>query len=393
MMVSKSKKNFDVAPAGMKIMNPSLYRQPWTNGVRNPRFKHPNLASNLVFYETSPNMRDVQESQFKTTTHLMHSLGNSKFNVVKPIKREFMVNGNVAERLTRENTKNLKNKSSFELSHSRKAVDTSVDAYSKRNSSMIVQEVSQQPKTPVNIWRYKDSPYSKHEHAGKARPQTAKVKDANVLKQARDTHKAFMEHMKDPSEQQKSPRFPENGHAKPQTNGNFDGTFGPRAQKQQVASPRANGHRQSTDEDVQPSDYRNVVPKTPIKINHSKFATARSPEIVKPEPNSDYHTVILDLQEPAYESKTIRNYSTNDDEYLFDRNLEREEQERHRRFVTNLRRDMRGHQFVQPEDTQKDKIYDQSNERTNGVTLEFSGDPMLKVHTQRRQNRDVLTTR
>lgn len=393
MVVSKSKKSFDVAPAGVKIMNPSLYRQPWANGVKNPRFKHPNLASNLVFYETSPNMRDIQEKQFMTTSNLMHSLGGSKFSFVQPIKREFMVNGNVAERLTRENTKNLKNTSSFELSHSRKAVDTSVDAYSKRNSSMIVQEVTNQPKTPVSIWRYKDSPYNKHENGGKVRPQTAKVKDVNVLKQARDTHKAFMDNMKSPVEQAQSPRFLENGHVKLSTKDKFDGTFGPRAQKQQIASPKANGHRQSTDEDVQPSNYRSVVPKTPVKVNHLKFATAMSPEVKKPEDRSDYHTIVLDLQEPAHEAKTIRTYNTNEDEYLFDKNLERQEQERHKRFVTNLRRDMRGHQFVYPEDPHKERIYDQSNERTNGVTLEFSGDPMLTVHTKRKHNRDALTTR
>ena len=61
--------------AGVRCMNKSLYNKPMSDGIKNKRFKHPNLQSNLVFYETSPNMRDVESSRFTTTANLMHSFG------------------------------------------------------------------------------------------------------------------------------------------------------------------------------------------------------------------------------------------------------------------------------------------------------------------------------
>lgn len=108
---TRHKSNLDITAAGVQRMNSSLYSQPWTQGKRNNKFKHPNLQSNLVFYETSPNMRDVEENRFQSTSRLMHSLGSSKFTVMHPDSRKFLINGKIAERITRQNNSNVKNRS------------------------------------------------------------------------------------------------------------------------------------------------------------------------------------------------------------------------------------------------------------------------------------------
>jgi hypothetical protein len=44
-------------------------------------------------------------------------------------------------------------------------------------------------------------------------------------------------------------------------------------------------------------------------------------------------------------------------------------------------------------DKRKSSYYDSTTENTNGVTIQFSGDPMLKAHQKRGKIRDQLTER
>lgn len=110
------------------------------------------------------------------------------------------------------------------------------------------------------------------------------------------------------------------------------------------------------------------------------------------------NAVVIDLQDVIPPPQTNRNYHTNDDYSMsgysdaFERHLERQEQERHKRYVLNLRKDMK----LQPtynEDPNKEIMYDQSNELTNGVTIQLSGDPMLSLHTKRTKIREQLKTK
>lgn len=44
-------------------------------------------------------------------------------------------------------------------------------------------------------------------------------------------------------------------------------------------------------------------------------------------------------------------------------------------------------------DKRKLSYYDRTTENTNGVTIQFSGDPIMKAHQKRGKNRDALTER
>jgi len=81
-MLQRYKSNSNIVSAGVRNMNPTLYSKPWREGTKNKKFRHPNLQSNAVFYNTSPNMRGVEENRFTTTSKLMQSFGRVNNNPI-----------------------------------------------------------------------------------------------------------------------------------------------------------------------------------------------------------------------------------------------------------------------------------------------------------------------
>ena len=270
-IVKASKRNeFDVMAAGVQRMNPTLYSQPWRNGHKNEKFKHPNLASNVVFYETSPNMKNIgrnkstqnlrNESQFLTTSQLMNTIADEKFTTENPMIRSFMMNGKISERFTRKNNSNFKNKSSFLLSHDGRVKEISASQQSKRNRSFI-QEVEEAPRGHINIWRYKDSPYGKNKE--ETRPQTAKnatSQDLNLFRKVRKVQKAALD-VSPPPDKKEDRRINDTLPSKPR---NFD---------TEKADPKPIQEVDQTkfDSEVPPSTEMVVVPETPKKKENPVF--------------------------------------------------------------------------------------------------------------------------
>jgi hypothetical protein len=275
-MKAAKRNEIDIMAAGVQRMNPTLYSQPWKNGSKNQKFKHPNLASNIVFYETTPNMKNIgrnkstqnlrNESQFLTTSQIMSSLANDKFSTENPMIRSFMINGKVSERFTRKNNSNFKNNSSFMLSHDGRAKEISVNHQNKRNKSFI-QEVEEPPRGHINIWRYKDSPYGKTKE--ETRPQTAKnatSEDLNLFRKVRKVQKAAFDVSPQPDNREEL-QVNDTFSSKPK---NF--------QTVQVESkPIQKVDESKFDSEVPPSAEMVVVPETPRKKQNPDFE------------NHDYH--------------------------------------------------------------------------------------------------------
>ena len=159
-LFSKKNKNLEELAAGVPRMNSTLYSVPRKGSSKNPVFKHPSLVSNIVFYSTNFNAKNKVKDQYVTTNSLMHSQVKRSTSPYDSEHRSFMVNGHVAERLTRLNTSNCKNSSTFQLWYSKKELDNSMDGSRPRDKSF-VKEVTNIPQSSVNIWKYKDSPFGK----------------------------------------------------------------------------------------------------------------------------------------------------------------------------------------------------------------------------------------
>ena len=61
--------------------------------------------------------------------------------------------------------------------------------------------------------------------------------------------------------------------------------------------------------------------------------------------------------------------------------------------MTNYRKEMQIDPRKYEVDKRKSSYYDRTTENTNGVTIQFSGDPMMKAHQKRGKAREVLTER
>ena len=335
-------------------MNPSLYSKPWKKGLRNPKFKHPNYQSNLIFYETTPNMNVASTTKFKT----QNSMIGSFMDTVKANKS-----------ITRQNNFNKKNESSFEFS-------------SIPKSKSFVHIPQNRSKSPVNIWRYKDSPY------GKPNEQEAhysdKNNDSNVLKNLRKVQRAALElndydlvELPNKPTDSQVPNSKAVGYAKEGRKSERIHSVTP-VPKHESEMPRQEGS---------------------INLPQSK-ATKQTPAFISETVQKPHEpdVVVCDLQEERVTPQ--RYYQTNNDGYsasansnAFDQHLERQEQEKYKRYVTNYRKDQLINPDLYEDNSTKTKYFDRSVERTNGVTLEFSGDPMLKTHMKRNKLREQLTSR
>jgi hypothetical protein len=161
-----------VTAAGAKRMSVSVYSQPWKNGYRGNKFKHPNYQSNSLFYETSPNMREEKINQFTTTSRFMHSLGSSSYNAIKSPHRQFIINGKIAERITRNNNANTKNYSWFDLTHENKVRPTSANIHGKRpNQPFGIQEAQQQTNREGDKKMFKKARYLQNNTIGESKSQ------------------------------------------------------------------------------------------------------------------------------------------------------------------------------------------------------------------------------
>lgn len=344
----------NVFAAGVSRMNPSLYSKPWKKGLRNPKFKHPNYQSNLIFYETTPNMNVASTTKFKT----QNSMIGSFMDTVKANKS-----------ITRQNNFNKKNESSFEFS-------------SIPKSKSFVHIPQNRSKSPVNIWRYKDSPY------GKPNEQEAhysdKNNDSNVLKNLRKVQRAALElndydlvELPNKPTDSQVPNSKAVGYAKEGRKSERIHSVTP-VPKHESEMPRQEGS---------------------INLPQSK-ATKQTPAFISETVQKPHEpdVVVCDLQEERVTPQ--RYYQTNNDGYsasansnAFDQHLERQEQEKYKRYVTNYRKDQLINPDLYEDNSTKTKYFDRSVERTNGVTLEFSGDPMLKTHMKRNKLREQLTSR
>ena len=100
-------------------MNSTLYAQPRFEGKINTNFHHPSLVSNVVFYDTTNNMkaRDTVNVIFQSFFSNFRILNNLKLTQMRtmsqsmtpnnkslysPKQRMFVLDGKVAERFTRK---------------------------------------------------------------------------------------------------------------------------------------------------------------------------------------------------------------------------------------------------------------------------------------------------
>lgn len=85
-------------------------------------------------------------------------------------------------------------------------------------------------------------------------------------------------------------------------------------------------------------------------------------------------------------------FSTTGYSDAFEKHLERQEQERYKRYVQDVRKNLVTEPII-IEDPTREIMYDRSDANTGGVTLQFSQDPMLSVHVRKNQVRQQLTNR
>jgi hypothetical protein len=364
-LFSRRKDDFvGVVPAGAKRMSVSVYSQPWKNGQRNNKFKHPNYQSNSVFYELSPNMREEKSKQFTTTSHFMHSLGSSSFNAIQSPGRKFIINGKIAERITRDNDANAKNYSCFDLSHENKQRHTSVDIYAKKMRQ----------------------PFSVHETI----PQTTKAGDKNMFKQAKESQNSTMAASKSQNIETlqdlkkpiiKAEIITVNNEPEPRIQYNNGSHTVIPLKKVQL-------------------DMEGLQSKTPKKVTlerrrDSDFKGRRTPELGKLNVLDKPEVIVLDLHEHM-DNQYSNRYEQNSDDYeanvsnAFEKHLERQEEERHRRYVTNFRKEMQPSPMLDEVDVDRERMYDLSSCNTNGVTLELSGDPFYSAYKRKSKARNEI---
>jgi hypothetical protein len=104
--------------------------------------------------------------------------------------------------------------------------------------------------------------------------------------------------------------------------------------------------------------------------------------------------IVLDLHEPVANKYSNRNKQSNDDygattlNNAFERHLERQEEERHRRYVTDFRKEMQPSPMFDRVDVERERMYDLSTSQTNGATLELSDDPFYAVYKRKSKLRN-----
>lgn len=385
-MVSRSRKQQkEQIAAGATRMNSTLYSQPTQHGIKNTRFRHPNLASNVVFYETSPNMRQPETDAFVSTSNLMHSLSASKFAVGQQFKRTFVANGNVTERLTRRNTSNLKNKSSFDLSHSRPATSKS-PMYRASKYTPQIQEI-EAAGPAVNVWRYKDSPYKKK--FTQEGHKTARKEDKNAFRKARENHEAAQNYAT--IQQEVKNGLSGRKHSLPAGKLHYNNW---------TTKPQEESWR---NEDLVPQEQKPIskgkeIKNSSAKVNKPTIAEDVGPQSPQPVQEPEYPTYTLDLQDVQPLGRTARQEKVEDDAVsgysnAFERHLERQEQEKYKRYITNLRKERFLANLEMPDnDMKKDILSGYDPDVNNGASLVLSGDPRIKLYQKRRDEREKITS-
>jgi hypothetical protein len=90
------------------------------------------------------------------------------------------------------------------------------------------------------------------------------------------------------------------------------------------------------------------------------------------------------------------NYSVSTYSNAFEKHLERQENERHKRYADHIQKEMKNKEYSNQNETKKDTLRhkllsNQQSDNTDGASLILTGEPRLKVHKKRQQIRDRLT--
>jgi hypothetical protein len=353
-----------VTAAGAKRMSVSVYSQPWKNGYRGNKFKHPNYQSNSLFYETSPNMREEKIHQFTTTSRFMHSLGSSSYNATKSPHRQFIINGKITERITRNNDANAKNYSWFDLTHENKIRPTSANIHYKR------------PGQPF--------------HIREAKPQIYRTGDKNIVKQVRHLQNSTISKSKSQNietlQEMKKPIIKAeiievNAH-EPQSQNQYNNVSHSVIPWKKVK--------------LNVEDLQSKAPKQFSLERHqdSDFHNRRTPELGNRNVQDEPEVITLDLHEPMA-NQYSNSYNQSNDDYgattlnnAFERHLERQEDERHQRYVTEYRKEMQPSPMLEQVDVDRERMYDLSSCQTNGATLELSDDPFYAAYKRKSKVRN-----
>lgn len=233
------------------------------------------------------------------------------------------------------------------------------------------------------------------------RPHTTKGNSINVFRQVRENQQAAQEQL-GVSEQPQSNIHPSPNVEDVQQRVTFNTNKEQEAlAAKELPNNQANQDHRTNEVKATPR-IAPVEPQQPRIVQNKSalnFYSTNGAENVDLGEQEAPNTVTLDLQD-LEPKKGLSRYNTNDDSYTvsalndaFERHLQRQEMERHKRYVTNFRNDMRSSNGYQTIETEKEKYMDLSNLNTNGVTIEFSGDPMLEVHRKRSKARDQMTSR
>ncbi|CAI2360259.1 unnamed protein product [Moneuplotes crassus] len=380
-MLERYKIDGNIVCAGVRNMNPSLYQKPMRKGSKNKSFNHPSLKSNSVFYETSPNMRDDDSERYLTTSQLMHNLGKVKNNQSVLSHRMFQVNGKIAERITRKNNCNTKNMSSFEFSHNRKGNTKSEEPTIQRKPTFKIREVTQFDKGAMEIWELKKSPKNNE------KKQETKESVSNLMKTVNKFQKSLAS--KAPPSQKS---FPEDRliPVKKSENPTKENKVSHQARPMtKIESTILNENKQIQNKNM---DFRRYSMQSPTFNPDKLDFHHRSPPKNFENPPDETNTVFLDLcdkagSEDRFPEEDLQAAVLSN---AFEKHQERQEKERYTRYVTNFRNDMKI-PSTQPSkyELQKEMLTNKPTPRTNGVTLEFSGDPRQIVHQSKSKNRNI----
>lgn len=297
----------------------------------------------------------------------------------------FMINGKLAERITRHNNANVKNVSCFEFSHSKKNNSKSQEPIMRKNKSFIVKEVTNLEDAPVNIWEYRNSRYNKEERKRK------------VKKEEKVVERADKEYRTEPQEKTKNVMKADNEETK------VEPQIPPKTLSNNIYHEKDKTpvkiHEQEVATQIKESSKNNEIRRfsmqnnTPMKPQRINFYEQNSPPREENKQEEDNNTIVLDLREEML-PETLNQYQITD-EYsnpivndAFERHLVRQENEKFKRYVTNYRRDMRIPPTERSEyEIQKEIMVKQKTDKTNGVTIEFSGDPMQFVYRKKSKAR------
>lgn len=200
--------------------------------------------------------------------------------------------------------------SSFDLSHSREPHNPYTGPGGKRNKTFVIKEVEASRQSPINIWRYKDSPYKQND---KKEPD----KDAmhnNAFRKFRESQKHVEKQLNRSARVEEQEKPLQNGEAKAENN-HFYEPSGPRASIVPMDKPKNDVAQEpeklteNIEISIKPATANIERVNTPMKVKKTNFETQKTPRLNNEDLHDTKNVVILDLQDMENPPRSSRYYN------------------------------------------------------------------------------------